>query len=75
MTTTHTDRKVSVNDVLTNGLPEGALGVYWADTEWTECRAHIEDDSWRQGVAPSDDPTGLVLYDLVNCDAHRETNQ
>lgn len=63
---------VSVNDVRGGLLPAVATGVRWTDTDWTECRAHLEDRSWSSAVIPSDDPTGQALTGTVECDACAE---
>lgn len=65
--------KISPNEVATDGLPENATGVYWTDTEWFECRKHLEDPTWKRAVAPtavgdSDLRVGAVLYwDTFTC--------
>jgi hypothetical protein len=53
-------------------LPKGWTGVRWTDTDWTECRGHIEDQSWAVTVTRSDEPVGTILFGEVECDACRE---
>lgn len=65
-------RLVSVDEVVNGGLPIGAAGVHWADTDWTECRAHLEDPSWSTFVTPNAEREGIVLSGEVDCDACRE---
>ena len=62
---------VSTADVADGNLPADATGVRWTDTAWTECRAHLEDPSWRTAVDRTDEPTGVVLTAPVTCDACR----
>lgn len=71
--TTKTTERISVNDIKAGHLPTDATGVHWTDTDWTECRAHLTDQSWSDGAADSDDPTGIVLTGDVTCDwDHKE---
>jgi hypothetical protein len=64
-----TTEDISVNTILDEGLPAGATGVHWTSTDWTECPAHLMDESWAQAVERSDEAEGVVLYGDVDCDA------
>lgn len=59
---------VSPNEVADGGLPANATGVYWIDTEWFECRKHLEDPNWTRPVGPPapaidrSQRVGMVVY-------------
>jgi hypothetical protein len=63
-------RRVSVRDVMAGLLPRDASGVYWADTDYTECRPHLTDPSWRpDNLQESGERTGVVLTGPIVCNA------
>lgn len=53
-------------------LPDGWTGVRWTDTDFTECRRHVEDPSWAASVDRSETPTGRLLFGEVACDHDRD---
>jgi hypothetical protein len=72
-------RRISVNDILGDedehilgGLPDDATGVWWEDTEWTECRDHLLSWSWAEAAPRSDAKTGIILTGPVGCNACAE---
>jgi hypothetical protein len=68
-------QRISVNEIKWNGLPDGATGVVWDETDWTECRAHVEYGGW-MGEIDDDHEDGTVLYDEnVACDLCREADE
>ena len=48
-------------------------GIYWTDTGYAECRAHLVNLSWRPGdLAEPAVKAGVILTGPVDCDACRE---
>ena len=67
---------ISPAAVIAGELPEGATGVHWTDTNWTECRAHLEDASWAiPETTQNTERTGRVLFGAVSCNACAEVAQ
>lgn len=55
--------------------PEHWTGVRWAN-KWTECREHLEDQSWARAVERSEEQEGIILFtDPVECDACEERDE
>jgi hypothetical protein len=61
-------RRISTLEIVQHGLPDGATGVSWVTTQWTECRAHVDDPSWTATVERCAHRDGEVLFGPVVCD-------
>ena len=68
-------RRVSVTDILGRRLPCDATGVWWSDTDYTECRSCLTGLSWQTGALSHHAvPLGHVMAGPVSCDTCAERN-
>jgi hypothetical protein len=67
-------RLISVGAVVANQLDGACTGIYWPDTNRTECRPHFDDYSWSDsGYADAGmAKLGVQLFGAVACDACAE---